>query len=86
MRRRRSKIEKKKRKTKCKEPSLLKFPRQNKTITVRRNALGHDQRLQKAYDQKTYGPSCLPGTAKTQRVKAEIKWSETGPYGKTSFI
>jgi hypothetical protein len=29
----------------------LKFPRQNKTITVRRNALGHDQRLQKAYDQ-----------------------------------
>ena len=29
----------------------MKFPRQNKTITVRRNALGHDQRLRKAYDQ-----------------------------------
>ena len=30
----------------------MKFPRQNKTITVlTRNALGHGQRLQKAYDQ-----------------------------------
>ena len=50
----------------------LKFPRQNKTITARRNALGHDQRLQKAYDQKTYGPSCLPSLLTRRRIREKV--------------
>jgi hypothetical protein len=56
----------------------LKFPRQNTTITVRRNALGHDQRLQKACDQKAYGPSVfsflqcrVADTTKTRRKSKE---------------